>query len=107
EALYFFVLEPVQNATKHAGRGARVTITLERTGRDVVVIVADDGRGFDPAVIVQDIGIVNMRDRIGAVGGELEIRSQPGRGTTLRARVPVASLASEEARTQEDPTDLA
>jgi signal transduction histidine kinase len=107
EALYFFVLEAVQNATKHAGRGASVTITLERTGRDVVVIVADDGRGFDPAVIVQDIGLVNMRDRIGAVGGELEIRSQPGRGTTLRARVPVASLASEEARMQEDPTNLA
>ena len=71
-AIYFCAMEAVQNATKHAGRDARVTITLGRDGERVRLAVADDGVGMDPLARegVGD-GLTSMRDRIGAVGGEL------------------------------------
>jgi signal transduction histidine kinase len=88
-AVYFCVLEAVQNATKHAGDGARVTVTLERDGGGLVFAVADDGPGFDPGEAAHGMGLVSMRDRISAVGGELEISAPPGQGTTVRGVVPV------------------
>jgi signal transduction histidine kinase len=84
EAVYFCVREAIQNTTKHGGPNARVTVTLERRGDDLDVVVADDGSGFDVAEHGDGIGLVSMRDRIGAVG-ELEIASRPGRGTTVHA----------------------
>jgi signal transduction histidine kinase len=47
-ALYFCALEAIQNATKHAGPGAAVTVTLGRRGDDIQFAVDDDGSGFDP-----------------------------------------------------------
>jgi signal transduction histidine kinase len=88
-AIYFCAMEAVQNATKHAGSHARVTITLGRDGERVRLAVADDGVGMDPSAADGDgDGLTSMRDRIGAVSGELEITSTPGRGTTIRATVP-------------------
>jgi signal transduction histidine kinase len=94
EAVYFCALEAIQNATKHAGPGAHVTITLERRGQDLDVRIVDDGPGFDLAAAEEGIGVVSMRDRIGAVGGELEIVSSPGKGTTIRAHVPQSTALS-------------
>jgi signal transduction histidine kinase len=88
EAVYFCALEAIQNATKHGGDGARITVTLERRGDDLHFAIADDGSGFDPHESVRGMGITNMRDRIGAVGGTLEIVSQRGRGTTVVGVVP-------------------
>jgi signal transduction histidine kinase len=87
-------MEAVQNATKHAGSQARVTITLGRDRERVRFAVADDGVGMDdPSATDGDgHGLTSMRDRIGAVSGELEITSTPGRGTTIRATVPDSSL---------------
>jgi signal transduction histidine kinase len=97
EAVYFTALQAVQNATKHAGRGARVTITLEPSTNGLAFAVADDGAGFDPARPGDEgIGIVSMRDRIGAVGGELTIVSAPGQGTTVRGAVPLRALGRPE-----------
>jgi signal transduction histidine kinase len=93
-AIYFCAMEAVQNATKHAGSQARVTITLGRDRERVRFAVADDGVGMDnPSATDGDgHGLTSMRDRIGAVSGELEITSTPGRGTTIRATVPDSSL---------------
>jgi signal transduction histidine kinase len=88
EAVYFCVLEAVQNTAKHAGPGARVLVTLERRGDDLAFSVADDGIGFQPDEQPEGLGLVSMRDRIGAVGGTFELGSAPGRGTTVRGRVP-------------------
>jgi signal transduction histidine kinase len=88
-AIYFCCMEAVQNATKHAGGHARVTITLGRDRERVRFAVADDGVGMDAsAADGHGDGLTSMRDRIGAVSGELEITSTPGRGTTIRATVP-------------------
>jgi signal transduction histidine kinase len=86
-AVYFCALEAVQNATRHGGHGVAVTITFGRVGEEVVFEVEDDGPGFDVRTADGGMGLTAMRDRIGAVGGRLEIDSEPGRGTTVRGRV--------------------
>lgn len=87
-AIYFCALEALQNVSKHAGKSARAVVTLSRAVGEVDFEVRDDGAGFDPAAHADGIGLVSMRDRIGAVGGRLEIRSSPGEGTTVSGSVP-------------------
>jgi signal transduction histidine kinase len=94
-AVYFCCLEALQNAGKHAGEHAAATVTIGRDagadGRDVVAFtVADDGAGFDPAGSAgRGHGFVNMSDRLGAIGGTVEVDSAPGRGTRVSGVVPV------------------
>jgi signal transduction histidine kinase len=87
EAVYFCTREAIQNVTKHAGPGVRVTVTLERRESDLELTVEDDGDGFDAANHSNGMGIVSMRDRIGAVGGDLDVASRPGAGTRVHAVV--------------------
>jgi signal transduction histidine kinase len=87
-ALYFCSLEAVQNALKHAGTGAHVTVIVGRDGDGVYFTVADDGVGIATAGASDGIGLVGMRDRMSAVGGQLEVVSSPGAGTTVRGVVP-------------------
>jgi signal transduction histidine kinase len=94
--VYFCALEAVQNASKHAGPGARVTITLGRNPGGIRFEIADDGVGMDASAAGNCLGLVSMRDRIGAVGGELEISASPGRGTIVRGTVPDRSEVSSE-----------
>jgi signal transduction histidine kinase len=56
--------------------------------------VRDGGRGFDSAQQGAGIGLVSMRDRIGAAGGRLEIRSAPGGGTTVHGTIPAEDQGS-------------
>ncbi|HSC51486.1 MAG TPA: ATP-binding protein [Gaiellaceae bacterium] len=88
--IYFCALEAVQNAVKHAGRDIRVEIVLRREGPTARFAVHDDGVGFDPEAERDGLGLVSMRDRLAALGGELAISSVPGEGTTVRGAVPVA-----------------
>ena len=90
--MYFCSIEAVQNAVKHAGPDARVTVTLSRSGDDVRFAITDDGAGFEAHSASEGVGLVNMRDRIGAVSGELEINSSPGHGTTVSGAVPLGHL---------------
>jgi signal transduction histidine kinase len=87
-AIYFCAAEAIQNAAKHAGPGARVAVTLQRRGVDVLFAVADDGTGFDLATVSSGSGLAGMRDRLDAVGGATEIASAPGSGTVVRGRAP-------------------
>jgi signal transduction histidine kinase len=86
-AAYFCCVEALQNVAKHAPEANTVAIALSRNG-DLRFEVRDDGPGFsvDEAA---GAGLVNMRDRMAAVGGELEIRSSPGAGTTVVGTIPV------------------
>jgi signal transduction histidine kinase len=87
-AVYFCALEAVQNSIKHAGPEAHVTITLRREGGRLHFAIEDDGAGMGTAAVTEGLGLVSMRDRIGAVGGDLEISSSPGRGTRVSGSVP-------------------
>jgi len=86
-ALYFVILEALQNVAKHAGPGAHADVRLRDAGDALELVVADDGRGFDPDA-AKGLGIANMTDRIRTLGGTLEIQSAPGAGTTIICRVP-------------------
>jgi signal transduction histidine kinase len=94
-ALYFFAMEAVQNAAKHASASA-VTVRLTQAGEGASsrwrLSVTDDGAGFDAAgteAAGGGAGLSNMRDRLDAVGGSARLVSRPGHGTTVVAEVPV------------------
>jgi signal transduction histidine kinase len=91
-AVYFCALEALQNVAKHAGPSAEATVELHRIGDRIDLGVTDDGLGFHDGSRSDGIGLVTMRDRIGAVGGEVEIVSKPREGVTVHAIVPEAPL---------------
>ena len=88
-AVYFCCLEALQNAAKHAGDGAKVSVRLTQANGHVRFEVGDDGVGYEVAAIGTSSGLQNMADRIGALGGELQTESTPGAGTSVRGAVPV------------------
>jgi signal transduction histidine kinase len=89
---YFLIAEATTNAIKHAN-ATRVAVRLEQHDHQLEVIVRDDGQGFDPATTLPGTGLANLHDRVRALGGQIEIRTEPGAGTTLVARLPVPSVA--------------
>jgi signal transduction histidine kinase len=89
-AIYYCCLEGLQNAMKHAGPSARISIRLEESDDELRFEVRDDGAGFAGSTGGGGRGIGNVRDRIGAIGGRIELRSEPGRGTILAGVVPLA-----------------
>ena len=91
-AVYFCCLEALQNSAKHAP-GATVNMRIWRDGGALRFEVVDDGPGFDPATTPKGQGLVNMTDRLGAIGGSIQWRSQPGQGAAVSGSVPVAGLA--------------
>ena len=88
-AVYFCCLEAIQNVVKHAGPDATAMVTLSRDGPFLCFEVHDTGVGFNSEDNGSGSGLVNMRDRIEAVGGALEVTGRRGRGTSVRGRVPV------------------
>jgi signal transduction histidine kinase len=89
-AVYFCCLEAIQNVVKHAGPDATAIVTLSRDGPFLCFQVHDTGAGFNSDDHGSGSGLVNMRDRIEAVGGSLEVTGRRGRGTSVRGRVRVA-----------------
>ena len=85
--LYRIVQEALNNAVRHSGaRNAKVAV--ERLAESIVVRVTDDGHGFDP-VRLRGMGILGMEERVKRLGGTLRVASEPGRGTTVTAELPV------------------
>ena len=90
---YFCVLEALQNVQKYAD-ASHVVVRLRDTGDDLRFEVEDDGCGFDVAHATMGAGLTNMTDRVDAIGGSIEIRSEPSRGTTVRGVLPKEVLAA-------------
>ena len=89
-ALYRIVQEALNNAVKHA-HAKSVRIELQHTPLKVACSVRDDGIGFanqqQPGT--QGLGLIGMRERLNALGGSLRVVSEPQRGTTLLADIPL------------------
>ena len=85
-ALYRVAQEALHNALRHAA-ASKVRVTLSRTARQVVLEVADDGRGFVPETATIGLGLASMRERAAAAGGRLTI-SSGAKGTVVRMAVP-------------------
>ena len=89
EALYRIAQEALYNIVKHAG-ARRVMLNLSQFGANVVLEIEDDGAGFDPtAVFPGHLGLHSMRERARRLGGTLEIKSAPDRGTSVRVSLPI------------------
>ncbi len=89
-AVYFCVLEALQNAAKYA-EAATITVTLAEGGGTVEFQVTDDGGGFDPQGDGAGTGLAGMRDRLAVFGGSIDVESTPGHGTSVRGTVPAGS----------------
>jgi signal transduction histidine kinase len=87
-AAYFCVLEALQNASKYANASS-VTVRLARENGSLRFSVGDDGIGFDPADTPPGSGLTNMRDRLEALGGSVDVRSGPGGGTRVSGHIPI------------------
>jgi signal transduction histidine kinase len=88
-ALYRIVQEALTNVVKHAEANC-VSILLTHRDTSVAAVIEDDGAGFDPAAVGDDVlGLVGMRERVGLVGGRLRIESGEDTGTTIVAEVPI------------------
>jgi signal transduction histidine kinase len=101
--LYRIAQEALNNVAKHA-HATNVAIVLEQRAGQVLLIVEDNGAGFDLQTVLQadekGLGLIGMRERAALVAGTIEIESQPDSGTTIVVRIPVPKQAEED-RTDE------
>lgn len=87
--LYRIAQEAITNIIKHAG-ATHVSLVLLITAQSTILLVEDDGKGFDPAVSTGKggLGLVGMRERMSLIGGQLDFISSGDEGTTIRATIP-------------------
>ena len=88
-AVYFSCLEALQNVAKYA-RATRARVSIDHQEDHLSFEVSDDGAGFDTTTTPSGTGIQGITDRLAALGGSLEVRSEPGRGTQLVGMVPLS-----------------
>jgi signal transduction histidine kinase len=89
-AVYFSVLEAMNNVAKYA-QATTTTISLAQRNGSLEFRVVDDGRGFDPKTTERGTGLQGISDRLDAIGGEVRVETAPGAGTTVSGSVPVGS----------------
>ena len=90
ENLYYIAREALWNVVKHAG-ATQVEVSLREEKEHVVLSVVDDGAGFAPEVFAgeQTIGLRSMKQRAELMGGTCDLKSRPGHGTSVTARIPI------------------
>jgi signal transduction histidine kinase len=88
-AVYFCCLEALQNAAKHAGPDASITVIVSDQHGSLTFEIADTGAGFDHQLETSGSGLTHLRDRIGALGGRATITSTPGHGTSVAGMIPI------------------
>ena len=88
-ALYRIAQEALTNAIRHSEAGA-IDVLLERQPTAMWLTVADDGRGFDPATSEHNgLGLIGIRERVGALNGTVTLETAPGAGTRLSVQIPL------------------
>jgi PAS domain S-box-containing protein len=92
--LFRVLQEALRNAVRHSG-ARRFTVSFQGTPDGFSLTVCDAGRGFDAEAASHEagLGLTSMRERLKLVAGELLVESQPGRGTTIVARVPLSTAS--------------
>jgi signal transduction histidine kinase len=102
-ALFRIVQEALTNVARHA-QAHSVTVLLEDRGASAMLIVEDDGRGFDVARVMDsrphegNLGLYGMRERASLLGGTLTIESTPGRGTAVFVRIPLEGREGDDGK---------
>jgi len=90
ENLYRIVQEALYNVEKHAEAG-QVNIELRHEGRQIIMNIRDDGKGFRPSpdAEARGIGLLSMKERAELLGGSFRVQSAPGKGCVIEVEVPV------------------
>ncbi len=90
--LFRLVQESLNNAAKHA-EASRIWVNVQsaESGAALSLAVRDNGCGFDPEDVTSGLGLNQMRERVVAIGGTVQLKSQPDKGTTVKALIPVSS----------------
>ncbi len=110
-AIFAIVQETVNNAIKHA-QAENIVVELRETPTAVYTIIADDGQGFDVDQVMASyehrgsLGMVNIRERTELIGGELKIKSAPGKGTRFTICVPKEKEARMKKRGRTGPLNI-
>ena len=93
--LFRVLQEALRNAVKHSGV-RQFRVELHGIDGEIQLTVSDQGVGFDPhdAINGHGLGLISMRERLHLADGQIFIESQPGNGTTIRARVPFSSASN-------------
>jgi signal transduction histidine kinase len=88
-ALFRIAQEAVTNSVRHSS-AERISVIIEHRERHIIMVIEDDGEGFEPAEVAKQgrLGLVGMRERTEMFGGNLLIETDPGAGTTVVAEVP-------------------
>ena len=94
-AVFRIVQEALTNVLKHA-QASRVSVMLEYRYDELLVIVEDNGRGFQPEVETDGLGLIGIHERVALVKGKLNIESAPGLGTTLAIRIPATASVQQK-----------
>jgi signal transduction histidine kinase len=92
-AVYFSVLEALQNVQKYA-HATQAAVRLREENGTLRFEVADNGNGFDVTATAKGSGLTNMADRVDALDGDVQLTSAPGRGTQLCGSLPVAAVGA-------------
>ena len=91
-SIYRVVQEALTNCARHA-KAKHVLVTVRAADGHVVLVIQDDGVGFEVARSQGGLGLVGIRERVEAIDGRLRIASHPGEGTTIRVEIPLGVAA--------------
>ena len=86
------VLQEALANTRNHSNARQVEVTLEKKGQTLWARVTDDGCGFDPSASLGGVGLSGMRERVEALGGQLEVTSTKGQGTSVEVRLPLPEI---------------
>jgi signal transduction histidine kinase len=94
-AVFRIVQEALTNVLKHA-QASRVSVMLEYRYDELLLIVEDNGCGFQPEVERDGLGLIGIHERVALIGGKLKLESAPGLGTTLAIRIPATACVQQK-----------
>lgn len=100
-ALFRVAQEALNNVVRHS-RATQARVVLSCIPNELLLMVCDNGRGFDPGRRTAGIGLIGMRERMRAVRGDFQIISTPGGGTEIHAKVTLPAPAPQPQRIQFD-----
>ncbi len=93
-AMFRIFQETLTNVARHA-RATRAEVVLQKHGDRLVLLIRDNGQGFDQTApsLSKSLGLLGMRERAAILGGAVNISSVPGKGTTVTAWIPLPAPA--------------
>jgi PAS domain S-box-containing protein len=93
-AVFRIFQECLTNVARHA-EAQSVSASLNTQDEDLLLVVRDDGKGFRESEVSGSLGVLGMKERAKACGGDVQVSSSPGKGTTVTVRVPVRAASGE------------